>query len=66
MSLRRPAKNQPETFEFSSSSMKEAHKIVLKYPEGNQQSAVMALFYIAQNQNDYWIPLAAMKFIGKF
>ena len=28
MSLRRPAKNQPETFEFSSSSMEEANKIV--------------------------------------
>ena len=66
MSLRRPAKDQPETFEFSSSSMEEAKKIVLKYPEGKQQSAVMALLYIAQKQNDNWIPLAAMKYIAKF
>ena len=66
MSLRRPAKNQPETFEFSSSSMEEANKIVLKYPEGKKQSAVMALLYIAQRQNDNWIPLAAMKYIAKF
>ena len=66
MSLRRPAKNQPDTFEFSSSSMEEANKIVLKYPEGKQQSAVMALLYIAQKQNDNWIPLAAMKYIAKF
>ena len=66
MSLRRPAKNQPETFEFSSSSMEEANKIVLKYPKGKQQSAVMALLYIAQKQNDNWIPLAAMKYIAKF
>ena len=66
MSLRRPAKNQPETFEFSSSSMEEVNKIVLKYPEGKQQSAVMALLYIAQKQNDNWIPLAAMKYIAKF
>ena len=66
MSLRRPAKNQPETFEFSTSSMQEANKIVLKYPEGNQKSAVMALLYIAQKQNDNWIPLAAMKYIAKF
>ena len=66
MSLRRPAKNQPETFEFNSSSMEEANKIVLKYPEGKQQSAVMALLYIAQKQNDNWIPLAAMKYIAKF
>ena len=66
MSLRRPAKNQPENFEFSSSSMEEANKIVLKYPKGKQQSAVMALLYIAQKQNDNWIPLAAMKYIAKF
>ena len=66
MSLRRPAKNQPETFEFNSSSLKEANKIVLRYPKGKQQSAVMALLYIAQKQNDNWIPLAAMKYIAKF
>ena len=66
MSLRRPAKNQPETFKFSSSSMEEANKIVSKYPKGKQQSAVMALLYIAQKQNSNWIPLAAMKYIGKF
>ena len=65
MSLRRPAKNQPETFEFNSSSLEEANKIVLKYPKGKQQSAVMALLYIAQKQNDNWIPLAAMKYIAK-
>ena len=66
MSLRRPSKNQPETFEFNSSSLEEAKKIVSKYPKGKQQSAVMALLYIAQRQNDNWIPLAAMKYIGKF
>ena len=66
MSLRRPAKNQPELFEFNSSSIKEANKILSKYPEGKQQSAVMALLYIAQKQNDNWIPLSAMKYIAKF
>ena len=66
MSLRRPAKNQPENFEFSSSSLDAANKIVSKYPGGKQQSAVMALLYIAQRQNDNWIPLAAMKYIAKF
>ena len=66
MSLRRPAKNQPETFEFNSSSLEEANKIVSKYPKGKQQSAVMALLYIAQKQNENWIPLSAMKYIAKF
>ena len=66
MSLRRPAKNQPENFEFNPSSLEAAKNIVAKYPEGKQQSAVMALLYIAQKQNENWIPLAAMKYIAKF
>ena len=66
MSLRRPSKDQPEIFEFRSSSLEEANKIVSKYPSGKKQSAVMALLYIAQKQNDNWIPLAAMKYIAKF
>ena len=66
MSLKKPAKDQPENFEFSSSSIEEAKTIIAKYPEGKQQSAVMALLYIAQRQNDNWIPLAAMKYIAKF
>ena len=66
MSLRRPAKNQPESFEFSPSSLQTVNQIISNYPKGKQQSAVMALLYIAQKQNDNWIPLAAMKYIGKF
>ena len=66
MNLKRPAKEQPESFEFNSSSLESAKNIVLKYPQGKQQSAVMALLYIAQKQNNNWIPLAAMKYIAKF
>ena len=65
MSLRRPSKDQPEIFEFNPTSIEAAKKIISKYPTGKQQSAVMALLYIAQKQNDNWIPLAAMKYIGK-
>ena len=66
MSLRRPSKEQPENFEFNAASMETAKMIVAKYPKGRQQSAVMALLYIAQRQNNNWIPLAAMKYIGKY
>ena len=65
MSLRRPAKEQPENFEFSSSSLESINAIIAKYPKSKQQSAVMSLLYIAQKQNDNWIPLAAMKCIAK-
>ena len=66
MSLRRPAKDQPDSFEFNALSLEAANSIVAKYPEGKQHSAVMALLYIAQRQNNNWIPLAAMKYIAKF
>ncbi len=46
-------------------SLKRPNKIIAKYPKGKQQSAVMALLYIAQRQNNNWIPLAAMKYIAK-
>ena len=66
MSLRRPSKEQPENFDFNPASLVAAKSIIAKYPKDKQQSAVMALLYIAQKQNDNWIPLAAMKCIGKF
>ena len=65
MTLRKISKDQPEKFEFNSQSLVEANNIIKKYPKGKQQSAVMSLLYIAQKQNDNWIPLSAMKYIGK-
>ena len=53
MSLRRPAKDQPESFEFNASSLEAANVIVAKYPEGKQQSAVMAcLLYTSPSPRD--------------
>ena len=66
MSIRRPSKEQPETFEFNPDSLKAAKVIITRYPKNKQQSAVMALLYIAQKQNSNWIPLAAMKYISKY
>jgi len=65
MSLRRPSKEQPENFDFNPASLEAAKSIIAKYPKDKQQSAVMALLYIAQKQNSNWIPLVAMKYIGK-
>ena len=65
MTLRKISKNQPERFEFDTKNLEEVKKIIKKYPEGKQQSAVMSLLYLAQKQNDNWIPLSAMKHIGK-
>ena len=65
MSLRRPSKEQPENFDFNPAWLEAAKSIIAKYPKDKQQSAVMALLYIAQKQNSNWIPWAAMKCIGK-
>ena len=65
MSVKKVSKDQPEKFEFNKDSLNIANKIILNYPKGKQQSAVMALLYIAQRQNDNWIPLSAMKQIAK-
>ena len=66
MSLKRPAKDQPEKFEFNQKSLDAAKKILSNYPNGKEKSAVMALLYIAQSQNNNWIPLSAIKYIAKF
>ena len=66
MSLKKVSKDQPKDFQFSENSLKAANQIVKNYPKGKQQSAVMALLYIAQRQNDNWIPLSAMKYVAKF
>ena len=66
MSLRKVSKDQPLNFEFSSASLEAAKLIISKYPKGKQQSAVMALLYIVQKQNNNWIPLVAMKYVAKF
>tara|TARA_Y100000817_G_scaffold29214_1_gene20545 strand:- start:139 stop:747 length:609 start_codon:yes stop_codon:yes gene_type:complete len=65
MSIKKISKNQPEKFEFSENNLNIVNKIIKNYPTGKQQSTVMALLYLAQNQNDNWIPLAAMKHIAK-
>ena len=66
MSLKKISKDQPEKFEFNDKNIVLAKKMINNYPKGKQQSAVMSLLYLAQRQNNNWIPLAAMKYIAKF
>ena len=66
MSIKKVHDIQPEKFEFTKDNLSLANDIIKKYPKGRKKSAVMPLLYLAQNQNDNWIPLAALKYIGKF
>ena len=65
MSIKKISKEQPDKFEFSSENLLISKKIIKNYPEGRQQSSVMALLYLAQKQNSNWIPLVALKYIAK-
>ena len=65
MSIKKISKEQPENFEFNPENLTVVKEILKKYPKGKEQSAVMALLYLAQKQNENWIPLIAMKYIAK-
>ena len=66
MSIKKIAKKQPENFEFTKDNIIIANDILKNYPQEKKQSAVMAFLYIAQKQNNNWIPLVAMKYIAKY
>ena len=66
MSLKKVHDEQPEEFKFSLENLKQAEEILKRYPEKNKKSAVMPFLYLAQRQNNNWIPLAAMKYIANY
>ena len=55
---------QPDSFEFTSEFRAKVDKEIAKYPEGRQQSAVMALLDLAQRQHG-WIPRPAIVHIAE-
>ncbi len=65
MSLKKVHDVQPDDFMFSKENLVKLEIILKKYPKKNKKSAVMPLLYLAQRQNNNWIPLAAMKYIAK-
>ena len=66
MSLKKIHDIQPKEFKFSGENLKKAEEILKKYPKKNKKSAVMPFLYLAQRQNENWIPLSAMKYIANY
>ena len=64
MSLKKISKTQPQTFEFSEENLQQVQNEIKKYPTNRKASAVLALLYLVQKQNDNWIPLSAIKYVG--
>jgi len=65
MSIKKISKIQPEAFEFTKENLIEAEKEIKKYPKDRKASAVLALLFLVQKQNDNWIPLAAIKYVAR-
>ena len=65
MSMKKISKIQPESFEFSKDNLSEAENEIKKYPKDKKASAVLALLYLVQKQNDNWIPISAIKYVAK-
>jgi len=66
MSVRRlaPKEQQPESFVFTDENLAWAKQQIAKFPEGRQQSAVIAILWRAQEQNDGWISEAAIRAVA--
>ena len=58
MSVRRLSQNQPASFEFAPATLKEAKRWMANFPEGRQQSAVIAILWLVQKQEGWvWVHL---------
>lgn len=52
-------------WEFTKENMPKVERILAKFPSNYKASAVMPLLTLAQEQNDNWLPLAAMNKIAE-
>ncbi|NWE53008.1 NADH-quinone oxidoreductase subunit NuoE [Brevundimonas sp. P7753] len=64
MSVRRLAKEQPETFAFSEDTKAKAEWWIKKYPESRRQSAVISILWLVQKQEG-WVSEPAIRAIGE-
>lgn len=64
MSVRRLAKEQPESFAFSKDTKEKAEWWIKKYPESRRQSAVIPILWLVQKQEG-WVSEPAIRAIGE-
>jgi len=67
MAVRRlaPPNLQPKEFAFTAANAAWAKQQIAKYPPGRQQSAIIPLFWRAQEQNGGWLPEAAIRHVSE-
>lgn len=64
MSVRRLDPNQPASFAFTPENVEWAKAQIAKFPEGKQASAIIPLFWRAQEQHGGWLPEPAIRYVA--
>ncbi|WAC48895.1 NADH-quinone oxidoreductase subunit NuoE [Asticcacaulis sp. SL142] len=64
MSVRRLAKEQPESFAFKPETLEKANWWIAKYPDNRRQSAVIPILWLVQKQEG-WVSEPAISAIAK-
>ena len=57
---------QPVEFNFNSTNLIKAKKIIKMYPDNFKESSIMPLLSIAQSQNHGWLPKKAIEYVSNF
>ncbi|MBC2859597.1 NADH-quinone oxidoreductase subunit E [Stappia sp. 28M-7] len=65
MAVRRLHPEQPESFAFTAANLDWANKVISRYPEGRQASAVIPLLWRAQEQHEGWLPEPAIRYVAE-
>lgn len=58
--------NEIVQFEFTGEALAQAERIVARYPEGRQQSAVIPLLDLAQRECEGWLPVPAIEYLASY
>lgn len=64
MAVRRLAKDQPASFQFTPENQEWVKNCIAKYPEGRQASAIIPMMWQAQMQHEGWLPKPAIELIA--
>ena len=50
---------------FNEEQLKEAQRLISRYPEGRSKSALLPLLHLAQDNNHNWLDTAAMDYVAE-
>lgn len=62
--MRRTLEESQKKFQFTKENLKKIKELISHYPKGKQSSAVIAVLYLAQDQNEGWVSKEAIEAVG--